>query len=436
MSFRGGLVLVALLAGCSSGEAGSSAPPAPADGGSAADTITVHTRTPSDASGRGTNATWAAALDAAGQWQKLEPSATAGTYTFAAPGATWSAAFACADDRASLVVVVSRPSSVTTFDVELEPQCAPDEISSFDMTGTFAHVPPTTSWLDFGYALDDRGFTIPAAGDNASYELLNVIAGTWDLGFGLRDEGGAPLTKIMLLRDQAIVGPTKLDVDATTAGLVPVPKGLVVNGVAPDENFAITARYALGGGVHGLDIGPQDVPYGQPTVTLTYVTVPPAAARPADRHRIQALAADADKETRVMTRTSDAVFHSAIDVALELPAGLPAPRAERTAPAPYVRVTTYVATRPNAADYEALVVGRVSNRRVHSWRLSVDASAVTGPEAVLAIPDFGAAPGFDASWAIGADVEAVVTGTVHEVSTPIGDGAVVRAATHAITLAP
>jgi len=324
----------------------------------------------------------------------------------------------------------------TALDVELEAPCAPAETPLFDVTGTFAHVPAETSWLDFGYGLDDRGFTMPTNGDSAPYELLNVVAGTWDLGFGLRSDGGQPLTKLMLVRDQNIAATTKLDIDVTTTAFDPLPKTLVVNGILPEDNFAVTARYALNGGIHGLDIGPQDVPFGQTTATMTYVTVPPRVTRPADRHRIQALAADADKETRTATRVADASFATAIDVTLELPGALPLPRAERTAAEPYVRISTFVATRPNALAYEARVIGRISNRVTHSWRVSLDGSAATGPDAILAMPDLSAVAGFDKAWGIGAGVTTTITGVASEQPTPLGDGTVLRSSTHSFVLPP
>lgn len=438
MMLRGSAVLaLALVAGCSSG--GGSGPAAPnPDGGTApAGTITIRTRAPNARSDGGINATWAAVLDASGAWKKLEPSATVGTYTFPLGGRpTWAVAFVCADEDRSLVAVLERLGSVTALDVELEGECAPVDTNVFDLTGTFAHVPPTTSWLDFGYALTSRGFTMPAKGDSAAYEVIDVHAGTWDLGFGLRNEGGAPLTKMMIVRDQNIAAATKLDFDVAAVAFDPIPKALVVNGIAPEEQFEVTARYALNGGAGGLDIGPQDVPDGQATATLQYVTVPPAVAKPTDRHRIQALAANADKESRTATRSVDATFQAAIDATLELPPPLAVPRAERAAAEPYVRITTFVGARPNTATYEAYVVGRVSNRITHSWRLSIDGSIATGPEAILAMPDLSAAEGFDKKWAIGAGVTAEITAAAREIPAPIGDGTLVRAATRSLELMP
>jgi hypothetical protein len=251
--------------------------------------VVVTTRAAPVASSVGakTSATWAAFDDGSGAFRPLA-AAEAGTYRFAASGPVWAIAIVCAtpDDARSTVTVHRRTLATTALDVALDDVCAPaPPAAERTLAGTLTNVPPSTSWLDFGYAREGRGATLAVEGTSARYEIVNVADGTWDLAFGLRDASAGPLTKVVLRRGETIAGDKTFDVDANAAGaFTPAPWPLVVRGAGDCETLDPHLRYAMGG-VFGIDVGPQEVPSGGPDAARTYATIPPTMQRDGDRYR-------------------------------------------------------------------------------------------------------------------------------------------------------
>ncbi len=61
------------------------------------------------------------------------------------------------------------------------------------------------------------------------------------------------------------------DADLAVVGVVPGSKALTITGLGPDEQPTAPMLYTVGGGTHGVDMGPQ-ITAGP---NLTYSTVPP-----------------------------------------------------------------------------------------------------------------------------------------------------------------
>jgi len=395
-------------------------------------TVTTHVAGSSETTGGNTNATWAAFRKDDGSWSPLSPSATAGTYTFETHATRWAAAFVCADNRSSLVAIHEEVATVTSATIELESWCGPAPADVFTITGTLTNVSAATSWLDFGYPLESRGVVLPVAGTSATYEEVNVVSGTWDLAFGLRDDSTQGLTKIALLRNHALTADAKLDVDLSSASaFAPGTKKLLIHGIDAMENINAPIRFATNGGVQGLDVGPQNVGAG-PDADVLYSTIPASAQVATDRYRL-AIAAEADDHTREVTGS----IHDAVDLEVTLPPILDGVTATVTSPTPYVRVTTVVPMRPNAAYVESSVLAAVTNKSHRVWRMSTSANVIgASPSATFAMPDLSAVAGFDAAWTLPTDIERKVTGTIREVAVVVGDGTMTRAVSRTVTIQP
>ncbi|MBX3203409.1 MAG: hypothetical protein KF764_00010 [Labilithrix sp.] len=405
------------------------------DGGAGVEArIVVRTSTPASSVSPGgpAPATWAAYRKDSGAWDTL-PATAAATYSFTTTSSRWAVALACADDRTSIVAVYERPASVASLDVVLEEQCGAPPGDAYVLDGTLAHVPASTEWLDFGYALGARGAVIIPAGDSAPYEIVNVVGGTWNLAFGLREQAGTPLTKIALVRRRALAADTTLDLDLDAVGLVPGTKKLTVSGLDPaDETLAAPVAYTMGDDREGIDVGQQDVPTAA-TTELSYATVPAAAQEAPDRYRAAIVASGQRGST---SRGVLAVFHEAVDLTFALPAPMAAPVVSVAAATPYLRVATKLPTREAAATYEVLASVRLSQRFRRAWSVSVDASLAPGGELEVTLPDLAAVPGFDVSWALPPDRERAVTATTRDKPTSLGDGASERFSAHTTTLEP
>ncbi|MBX3226027.1 MAG: hypothetical protein KIT84_29370 [Labilithrix sp.] len=407
-----------------------------AEAGGPAGPITIRTSTPSAPFSRGgpRDATWAAYVDDTGAWVRLEPKtddggAEPGRYEIAATTKpSYTVAFACANERRSLVTVLTRESSVTELDVTLAAQCGSDDRVTTNLAGTFSNIPTATGWLDFGYALGGRGSIFITAGGAGDYELVNLVAGTWDLAFGLREDAVAPLTRIAFARDAALAADSStLNLDFTDAGATPVPKKISLTGLA-NEQTHITVQYTFGGATSGLEVGPGDDPFGVASAEVTYASVPAASQRPADRYRIAATTVEDELEAR----GASIDLHDAVDVALELPPALEAP----TSSVEGKLVAATLAPRAGAAVYEANVFTRVTNQSSREWRVSISAALVTGTEIELVPPDLSAVAGFDATWLTPLEIERTVTAKAYERPATVGDGTLHRYASKSILVTP
>ncbi|MFO0742539.1 MAG: hypothetical protein U0270_42090 [Labilithrix sp.] len=407
------------------------------DGGviDAGPTVAVHTNAPASslAAPGPTNATFAMAQKADGSWAPLEPAAT-GLYAVPLRGdgtretGRWTVAFVCADDKSSYVQIYDRAATVTDLVIDLPAPCALPDGEVGDLVGHFAHAPPATSWFDFGYFADERGSVLPLTGDGADYELLNLVNGKWDLMFGFRDDSSGPLTKLFIMRDETLAGNTVLDADLGAVGIVPGSKALTITGLTADEESNAPVVYSLTGGPHGVDMGPASA-LGP---NLTYATVPLEQQRPSDRYR---LAFRASAPDRSASRGANAMFHDALDIALDLPPALPAPVVTSLGAAPYLRLSMKTVGRANAATYELVAITQTTDNTGRYWTYSTDAAAAEGAEVAFDMPDFSAVPGWNNGWSVEAN-RLTVTATVHERSAPLGDGALQRFASHETPFAP
>ncbi len=408
------------------------------DGTNSGTGITVTTLAPSltTAPGEKASATWAAYRLDDGEWRMLGPAAV-GTYTFSVPVARWAVALVCASDDGALSTVFIHRRTVATraLEVALEPQCTPEPPpAEFALTGTISNVPPTTGWLDFGYARDTRGVVLPVAGGQAPYEMVGVAPGTWDLAFGVRDEPSSALTRMFLLRGTVVSADRTLDIDATgPASFAPAQKRLLLRGLDPKESLTPQVLYATGG-PHGIDVGPQDVPPDLSDVTLAYSTVPESMQLPADRYHG---VIRAERDRREALRTIELSFHQAIDLDLAfLPLAAP-PAVVVLGTTPQVRLETRFPVLANAIRHDVRVLSETNRRTQHVWHATFDPAILAGStEVVDAMPDLSALPGFRSEWTLPIGVTAIVTATSYEAPQTLGDGTMQRATGNALEVTP
>ena len=391
-------------------------------------TVTTRAAPRGAAVGALTTATWVAVDTGSGVFEPIVASAD-GTYTFVAAGA-WSIVIACAapDNAQSTVATYRRSASVRSLDVALDPWGA-GPLPPFEatLTGTIANVSADTTWLDFGHPLEGRGNAIVVNGTTASYELLNVAKGTWDVAIGVRDVFTGPFTKVIVRRGELINADKTLPLDASK-GVVPGSKALVVHGVDACDTFEPTMRYTMGG-PSGIDVGPQDVPAG-PDVTLAYYALPAAVQAPHDRYRGDiACLADRDR----IQRRSRIEVHDAIDIDVKLLPLIEAPTATATATTPYWRIEVKGKRLPNVAGHEALVRVEKGQRRDQRWSYSDDEA--TGDFA-WTVPDLTNVAGFDLAWGLPVDATATVTFIATEAPAKLGDGTATRTSAKTIRLDP
>ncbi|CAN5824410.1 hypothetical protein BH11MYX4_BH11MYX4_07960 [soil metagenome] len=381
------------------------------------------------------SATWAAYQLDDGPWQALAPAAT-GTYAFAAPAARWALALACASEDSALTTVFIHRRTAATHDLEatLEEQCTPPPpAAEFALTGTISNLTAATKWLEFAYARDTRGGVLPVTAGRASYEQVAIAPGSWDFGFGLRDDSFGALTRIALLRATPVTGDRALDVDAAGAtSFVPGSKRLVLRGLDASDTVTPRILYAAGG-PQGIDVGPQDVPVGEQDVTLAYATVPEGAQLAGDRyHGILA----AERDRREAHRAIDFRIHPAIDLDVALLPTAGKPVVTVVASAPQVRLATRFAALPQAERYEVRAVAALNRRTQHAWHATYDAAAAPGTEIVDTLPDLSALPGWRSDWALPVGVTATVTVTSFEAKQALGDGTMQRATASAMDVTP
>jgi hypothetical protein len=400
--------------------------------------ITVTSLAPAltSAPGEKASATWAAFQLDDGEWRPLGP-APEGTYTFSVPVARWAIALVCAsnDGSVSTVSVHRRTAATRALEVSLETQCTPDPPpAEFVLAGTISNLPPTTTWLDFGYARDTRGMVLSVASGQGSYEVVGVAPGTWDLGFGIRDDSFGMLTRIFLLRGTILSADRTLDIDATgPASFAPASRRLLVRGVEAGDTVTPRVLYAAGG-PHGIDVGPQDVPVDMNDVLLTYATVPDAMQLPGDRYHATITA---ERDRRVTLRSIELDVHQAVDLDVSFLPVAPKPTVVVRAKAPQVRLETRFPVLASAVRHEVRVRAEVNRRTPRVWLATFDAASVAGSvEVVDAMPDLAALPGWRSDWGLPVGVNATVTATSYEAPQAIGDGMGQRASGNSATITP
>ena len=382
------------------------------------------------------SATWAAYRLDEGDWRPLTPTSE-GSYAFPRPAARWSVALVCAasDDSMSTVFVHHRTNTTPSVEVTLEDFCSPPSPpAEFTLTGNLVNVPTTTQWLDFGYARDYRGDAIPASGTTAPYEVVGIVAGTWDLTFGVRDDSFGKLTRVAIRRDETVTADKKIDIDLSGAGsFAPGTKPIALHGMAKGDSITPQILYGAGG-IFGIEVGPQDVPADATDATLTYATVPPALQRPSDRYR-GTLGAEQDRRYGGRMNTFD--VHQAIDLDMTFLPEASAPVVTLIGAAPRVRLETKFPLLASGVRYEVLALAAMNRRARHAWHSTIDAAFVgTAPEVVDTTPDLASLPGWKPAWDLPRDVTANVLATGYESPRPLGDGTSQRSTAKAVEITP
>jgi len=417
---------------------GGDLPDAGEGGGPSGPVITVTTLAPASTTAPPpkASATWAAYRLDEGAWLPLAAAST-GTYTFPVAAARWAVALVCAseDNTLTTVHVHRRTSATTSFEVALDAQCTtPTPPDEFALMGKLTGVPATTQWLDFGYARDSRGVTLPVNAGVAAYEEVGIESGTWDLAFGLRDDPGQALTRVVIRRGEAVAADRTIDVDvAGPLSFVPSSRALLLRGVLAGDNVSPKIYYAAGG-PFGIDVGPQDVPQAPPDPALRYSTIPEASQVAGDRYR-GVLVAEKDRRTDGRTIMFD--LHSALDLDLTFLPDAPPPAVTVVAMAPQLRFETKFPVLANAVRHEVLAETSTNRRTVHAWHATYDAASLAGAtEVVDTMPELASLPGWNTAWNLVPGVTATVRATGYETPGPLSDGTMQRSVAKGVFVAP
>jgi len=408
-----------------------------ATGADAGPMITVTTLAPAltTAPAAKASATWAAYRLDEGDWRGLTPTSV-GTYTFPLAVARWTIALVCAsdDDSLSTVFVHHRTNATPDVTVTLDDGCTPPPPpAQYAFTGTLSNVPPTTGWLDFGYARDSRGDAIPVSGTTGTYEIVGIEPGTWDFSFGVRDDSFHALSRFVMRRGHAVTSDEVVDLDVAGPGsFVPGTKSLSLHALIKGDSVTPSIFYAAGG-PFGIDVGPQDVPDGT-DVTLAYSTVPDAQQIASDRYRGELLA-EQDRRTGGRTITFD--VHQALDLDLTFLADPPDPTVTVISTSPQVLFETHCPVLPNAEHHEIIAQASSNRRSPHTIRSTYDVIYVgSSMEIVDTTPDLSAVPGWRPVWGLAMGVNATVFAIAYEKPQPLGDGTMQRSASKGVTLTP
>lgn len=391
-------------------------------------TVTTLAAPSSSSPGGKMSAAWAAFQIDDGPWQALSPKSE-GVYVFPVDGARWALALACDDPRfeSSTIAVERHPAVVTATAITLPDPCRLQPPNSFLVTGTLSNIPSATSWFEFGYPLEARGSVLPVQGTAATYELANVVDGTWDVAFAVRDTPAGPLTRTAILRGRKIDADLSLDVDLGGAtSFVPKTRPMTIHAAVADENVTAYVWYSTGGPA-GLSVGPQDVPLSRPDVLTSYSTIPESVVAATDRYVFEATSqiSHEDPGARVVTGS----FHAQMDLEITLPDALPSPTAKMPT------ATSVETTYAKQAGFESYVVdvsAQVTRRSVRRFVTTVDARIATGIETT---PDLTSLAGFRPEWSLpDAQTVSVVTGI--EPETTLGDGKLRRRTTSYVVVRP
>lgn len=382
------------------------------------------------------SATWAAYRLDDGDWVPLAP-ASEGTYTFPLAVARWTVALVCAsaDDALVTVTLDHRTNATPDVSITLDDACTPSPPpAEYAFTGTLTNIPTTTQWFDFGYARTSRGEAIPVAGATGTYEIVGIEPGTWDLSFGVRDEAFRPLTRFVMKRGTAVSRDATIDVDLAGPGsFAPESKALALHALIKGDTVTPVVFYGAGG-PFGIDVGPQDVPDGQPDVRLAYSTVPAAAQMASDRYHGE-LKAEQDRRTGSRMITFD--LHDAIDLDMTFLPDPSEPRVAVTGTSPYVRLETRVTLLADAERHEITATAARNRRAQVAWRSTYDANHVgTAPGIVDVTPDLSALPGWNPAWGLTVGLSTSVFVTAFERPRALGDGKVQRSASKGLELTP
>ncbi len=401
-----------------------------AGGGGAAVTITTLAAPTTSSPGGKLSAAWAAFQIDDGPWQAVAPKSE-GVYELGAKGARWAVAFACDDQdfETSTIAIHRRPASVTSLEVTLPDPCRIQPPAAFLVAGTLSNLPTATSWLEFGYPLESRGSVLPVNGTAATYELVNVVDGTWDIAFAVRDTPAGPLTRATIVRARPIRADVTLDLDLGGApSFVPGLRSFVLRGVGDGEQVTPLVWFTTGGPT-GLSLGPQDVPTTTSAPSMQYATIPSELQLAGDRYRIDAGARmrDGDRQDGV-ARAILGSFQQPLDLDLTLPEPIAAPTAQVVATDPYIRVATTYVPRAGTSAYVVEVAASVTRKSVRRFVMNVTAEVASPTETM---PDLSALAGFRPEWGL-PRATTLVKVTAIEPDAPLGDGTMHRESSNAL----
>lgn len=452
--FRGSLVALGVTAGVSFALAGSAAgcdgdtdlSATLNDGGNEADA------TPRDAGPRTivttlaprltsapavkASATWAAYRLDDGEWHTLAPESE-GSYAFPLAVARWTLALVCAspDDELTTVAIHHRTSATSVVELTLDEYCTPaPPPAEYAFTGTLTNIPTTTQWFDFGYARTSRGEAIPVSGATGTYEIVGIEPGTWDLSFAVRDEPFRPITRFVMKRGAVVTSDAIIDVDLTGPGsFAPGSKSLQLHSLVTGDTVTPVVFYGAGGPL-GIDVGPQDVPDGQPDVTLAYSTVPAAVQAATDRYYGELMA---EQDRRTGSRMISFDVHEPIDLDMTFLPDPPVAPVVVVATSPHVRLETKLAVLPNAERHEVMALAARNRRTQLGWRSTYDAPSVGTATLVTDVtPDLSALAGWKPAWGLPTGVATTVFVTAFETPKALGDGKMQRSASKGQVVTP
>jgi hypothetical protein len=382
------------------------------------------------------SATWAAYRVDDADWHSLAP-ASEGAYSFPLGAARWTLALVCAsaDDALATIYVHHRTNLTPAVDLALDEACTPPPPpAEYALTGTLTNLPSSTQWFDFGYAHDSRGEAIPVSGTTGTYEIVGIEPGMWDLSFAVRDEPSRPITRFVVKRGVTVSRDATLDVDLAGPGsFAPGSSALRLHALLKGDTVTPVVLYGAGG-PSGIDVGPQEVPDGQPDVTLAYSTVPSGTQLPSDRYHGE-LKAEQDRRTGSRVITFD--VHQAIDLDLTfLPDPAP-PQVAVVGTSPYVRLATKLAVLPGGQLHEIMALAAKNRRTQVAWRSTYDAHHIgSATELEDVTPDLSAVPGWRPAWGLPAGITTTVLAMASETPRSLGDGTTQRSASKGTEITP
>ncbi len=356
------------------------------------------------------------------EWRVLAAK-SAGTYVFEAKK-RWTAVVVCADDVASHVALFERTDATKVLEVTLDDLCLPPPAQPpRKLSGTLSNLPATSSWFDFAYARSVRGAATPT-GATIAYELENLQDGTWDVAFGIRDDAAGVLTRVAIRRDEIVNNDKALDLDLATA--VPAgEKALEVASIVPGDATTFTVAYTMNADI-GLDLGPQIIP-DQETVTTSYLTIPAALVKPADRYRGRLIA---QSDGNRVSREAHFAIHDPIDVKVSLPSPLPeAPMITAVATDAHLGVQAKLKRPANVDRYELVATRKMNAKEARTWSVSLPGEIAAGDPIDYSLPNLGKVPGFRTDWDLPRGTLEVTVSAWERAST-LGDGTLERVSRH------
>lgn len=352
--------------------------------------IAVHVR---DDVGAPANYTWAAFQDGTGAWQRLLPTATAGTYEFDVKSARYGVAFVCADAVMPFSWGIVRYAAVSTssIDVQLTSAAACRVGTPQPMHTVFGPItrPAGNPYYRYGHANvsqlnNNMGATTLIASAFPGGTPSDLITGV-----GAAQDNG--LSRVLVLRDLNLSADLMVPFDFVASGhdVGPTYSVLVSNA---DASATLDVLYTTRGEKGGMPMrqGPTSTPSANARL-LTYASLPLPLQRASDSYLIRA------RETvGNFSRTVELRANLAANQSFSMPANFAVSFNMETEP--YMRPAVAFGEYAGATRY-TLSWGYFENSSQHVFDMQVDADYLgTAAMYNVTFPDFSAVPGFGASW--------------------------------------